>query len=432
MPPFARVVARVAIGLLAITLTGADARAQQPEAESGRGALERAGISGSIRAGYWTSTRDLDAEDHVVTGAIWLKAARPVTNRLSFLIESWTTARRPSRDATGAVREAFVDVQLGRLDLRAGRQIVAWGRADGLNPTDNLTGEDLTLLFPDDHDRRLGATALRASYYVAGLSLSGVWLPEFSGHRFPLPPAPAGVTYYSDRPEWPGDQWAVRLERTGGAMDWSLSYFRGLDLFPDLAPGEIAESPSRFGVVRESHHRVRILGADMAANVGRFGLRAEAAFTDTEDATGTDPFTKNPFLFVVVGADRTFHEDFNLNVQYLTRIVIDHQPMPVDDGSFAAGVAAQQAILNSQVRRVQHGMSFRAGYTALRETLEVEWAAAGYFAPGGVALRPKITYAISDAWKAIAGAEIYRGEPTSVFGLLRPNSSGFLELRWSF
>ena len=40
----------------------------------------------------------------------------------------------------------------------------------------------------------------------------------------------------------------------------------------------------------------------MAANAGRFALRAEAAYVDTEDSDGLDPFTKNPFLFVVAGA----------------------------------------------------------------------------------------------------------------------------------
>ena len=59
-----------------------------------------------------------------------------------------------------------MDVRLGRLDVRAGRQIIAWGRADGVNPTDNLSGQDLTLLVPDDVDRRLGTTAVRASYYA--------------------------------------------------------------------------------------------------------------------------------------------------------------------------------------------------------------------------------------------------------------------------
>jgi hypothetical protein len=33
---------------------------------------------------------------------------------------------------------------------------------------------------------------------------------------------------------------------------------------------------------------------------------------------------------------------------------------------------------------------------------------------------------------AKVGAEIFRGETASLFGLLRRNSTGYVELRWSF
>ena len=105
-----------------------------------------------MRAGFWSSTRDLDSEEHLGAGLVWLKAARPITNRVSFLVEGLVALRGPmdDGDVTGELREAYVDVRLGRLDLRLGRQIVAWGRADGVNPTDNLTGDDVTLLVPDE------------------------------------------------------------------------------------------------------------------------------------------------------------------------------------------------------------------------------------------------------------------------------------------
>ena len=132
-------------------------------------------------------------------------------------MEGWTALRGPfgDADATGEAREAFVDVRFGRLDLRLGRQIVAWGRADGVNPTDNVTAEDLTLLAPEDDDRRLGTTAARASYYLGGVSVTGLWLPEFRAHRFALPAPPGGLTFVQDGPDWPADQWAMRIEQTG-------------------------------------------------------------------------------------------------------------------------------------------------------------------------------------------------------------------------
>ena len=204
--------------------------------------------------------------------------------------------------------------------MRAGRQIIAWGRADGVNPTDNLSGQDLTLLVPDDVDRRLGTTAVRASYYLGDLSVAGVWLPEFRGHEFALPAPPPGVTFLREASRWPGNQWALRVEQTGRAVDWSVSYFRGRDTSPDLSAALGADGAP---AIRLSHHRVRVLGGDMTANLGRFGLRAEGAYVKTEDADGTDPFTKNPFVFVVAGADRTFGGLLNVNVQYLFRYVMD-------------------------------------------------------------------------------------------------------------
>lgn len=419
---------------------------QEPLSESSSGVFDRLGITGSLRGGYWSSTRDLDAEDHLGAAMLWMKAAKPLSTNVSFLAEGWVALSGPAgdSDAKGDLREAFVDLRFGQLDLRIGRQIFAWGRADGVNPTDNLTGEDLTLLAPDDDDRRRGTTALRASYYFGDVSVTGLWLPEFRGHRFPLPAPPPGMSFVRDAREWPGDQWAVRVEQTGRAVDWSASYFDGRDLFPDLSidvgiGGAGSAQPARaLPGIRLSHHRVRVAGADMAANVGRFALRAEGAYVDTEDSTGTDPFTKNPFVFLVFGGDRTFREYLNLNLQYLFRFVVDYQPapapMPMDSpGLFLyATVASQQAVLNSQAKRVQHGMSFRVAHKWLRETLEAECAAAAFFGPRGVNIRPKISYAITDHWKVLVGAEIYRGESSSVFGLMRPNTTTYLEARWSF
>ena len=384
-------------------------------------------FTGSVRAGYWSSTRDLDTREPLGAGMVWLKGSTPLGARVSLFGEGWAALRGPVHSSHGTVelREAFVAIASGSLELRLGRQILAWGRADGVNPTGNLAAEDLTLLTPDDADRRLGTTTAVASYFVGGASVSAVWLPEFRGHRFPLPAG--GGSFVHERPDWPGDQWAARVERTGGSVDWSASYFQGLDLTPDLAPGGTT------GLVILNHHRVRVIGADAATTVDRFGVRVEGAYTRTADANGADPFGKTPFLFAVVGADRTYFEGrFNLNVQYLWRHLSSYRPTRDDDASETASLASLQAILSSQTRRTQHGASMRASYKWLHETLETEWAAIGYASPGGIAMRPKITYAVNDRVSAIAGAEVFRGETNSLFQLLRPNSVAYLEARWGF
>ncbi len=54
-------------------------------------------------------------------------------------------------DATEVVtdlREAYVNAYVGPLDVRLGEQIIVWGRADGINPTNNLTPQDRRVRSP--------------------------------------------------------------------------------------------------------------------------------------------------------------------------------------------------------------------------------------------------------------------------------------------
>jgi hypothetical protein len=413
---------------VALALWATRVRAQSIDGPGGAGWLERVGASASLRAGVWTSTRDLDDQGPLGAYTVWGKLTRPVNERVSVFVEGWTALQGPAgRDRLrGELREAYVTVSAGKLEIRAGRQIIAWGRADGVNPTDNLSGQDLTLLTPDDNDRRLGATAARASYYLGDLAVTGIWLPEFRPGRIPLPVGPAAGVDIPPTSQWKPAQWALRLGQTGHAVDWSLSAFSGGDLSPDLRADD---DVSRLSL---TFHRVRIFGADAAWNVGRYGLRTEAAYVDTADPNGVDPFTKNPFFFAVTGGDRTFGERLNLNVQYLLRVVRNFTSPSAAISPFAQSVARDEAAFSNQAKRVQHGATLRLSDKWRHDTLEAEVAAVAYAAPHGVAVRPKADYAISDRLKIIAGAEFYRGDSSSLFGILRDNSGAYLELRWSF
>lgn len=386
------------------------------------GAQARLEVSGSMRGGYWSSTRDLDDRDPLGGGMLWLKARVPLPTGASVFAEGWGALRGPPERGKGTaeLREGYVTTSYKSFDLKLGRQIIAWGRADGLNPTGNLVAEDLTLLTPDDADRRLGTASAVGSVYIGSTSLTGLWLPEFRGHRFPLPAA-GGATFVEDSRRWPGDQWAVRVERTGGAVDWSASFYRGLDKLPDLEPGAAP------GQVALRHRLMSVAGLDAATNVGRFGLRAEAAYVRTGDSDGTDPFAKNPYLFFVVGGDRTYDGRLNLNLQYIGRVVFGDSDS--DEGS---ALATQQAILSSQTRRVQHGASMRASVKWLHETLETELAGLVYASPRGVVARPKVSYALTDQVKVSGGVEVFRGSDASLFRMLRPNSVLYTEVRWGF
>jgi hypothetical protein len=409
--------------LLAIGMASA-ANAQDRGRFSLFGAPAPAGISGSVRASYWSSDRDLSAGEHFAAGSFWLKAEGKYSAGVSYLAEGWAAARAHEGRASEAaeLREGYIDLRIGNFDTRIGRQIIAWGRADGINPTDRLSPNDLRALVPENDDRRMGTSAVRTTYYADRLAMSAYWLPSFRANRISLPPEVAGAV--EERERWVGESWALRVEETGRAIDWSISYARVLDVSPDLIEHRV---PGGQPWIELAHHQIRSVGVDVAGTLGRFGLRGEAAFLQTEDANGLDPRTKNREVFVVAGADRTFAGDWNVNLQYLFKQVFGFR-----DASTANGIAWQQSIFSGQAARVQHGMSARVGTKWLHDTFEADLSGAGYFGPRGFVIRPKLSYAVTDQLRLLAGTEIYRGDEASLFGLLRPNSTAYVEMRVTF
>lgn len=387
----------------------------------------RANISGSLRGSYWDIPKNPDGNSRLGIGEAWLKAA-PHIGDATLAMEGWVRDTDMTRTGktTGMLREGYLSFSAGDADFRIGKQIIVWGRADQLNPTDNLTPRDNTLYVPDIDDQRFGAMAVKTTYNFSGASLTGIWLPNFKPSKQPLPPTP-GIQFAETVPK--GDEFALKLEQTGGAVDWSVSYFRGFDQNPDISVGALTPSAA---ILSLQHHRIRVLGADAATTAGRFGLRAEAAYTWTEDATGMDPFVKNPFFYAVAGADRTFFEYLNINLQYFVRQVSNYNDPNAIADPMARTIAIQQAVLASQLDRVQQGASLRIGDKWLHETLEAEIAGVANFTRHDFMLRPRLAYAFDDHWKGTLGAYVYRGGANTFFGFLKDRSGGFAEVRYGF
>jgi len=75
------------------------------------------------------------------------------------------------------LREAYVSAYLGPFDFRIGHQIVAWGRADGINPTDNITPKNMLARSPDEDDRREANFLLRTFFNAHPVRIELIWVP---------------------------------------------------------------------------------------------------------------------------------------------------------------------------------------------------------------------------------------------------------------
>lgn len=414
-----------AFARLAVALAAGNAFAAEPDAP----ALDRLNLSGSVRGGYWSSDRNLDDRRNFTPGSVWLKAAPDLGSGFSARGEAWIAGERSLDGAApaGELREGFLAWRGERVNLSVGRRLVAWGRADRVNPTDVLASRDYTLLFPDDDDQRRGSFMTTGAYGFGDFTASLIWAPEFRPNILPLP-EPAGVTIREEGDRFDPAQFAVRLDHTGGDLDWALTYFNGVDRNPDFRLTGVTPTAVSIGTV---HRRIEVWGADFATNVGDYGIRGEAAFSLPEGRSTADLFDKRPFLAAVLGADRNVGEHLNVNVQYVVHQVTDYDD-PRDAAAPFGGAVVRAALVNNQLNETQHGPTLRIAYSGLNDTLGIELVGVGLVSDGSFALRPKVTYAISDNVKAIAGADLFFGDADSFFGQLRQNRVFYVELRYGF
>jgi hypothetical protein len=384
-----------------------------------------------VRADYFSKDKSFSGKTGYAVGSIWATASpREVGG-----IRTYFDARLQGQDLTrgsrvsSELREAYAQTALGNFDVRVGRQVTIWGRADKVNPTDAWSTRDFTLLVPNDEDQRLGVASLQGTWNHGAYRVIGLWQPEWRSPVLPIPSLPPGISLQNVAPPQPAGQFGIKLDHSGQGVDWSVSYAHSINRTPDLA---IMSQGLPGTSVALLYRHVKVIGADFAVPVGQYGLRAEIAYTKTGNRGGNDPLAQNNNVFAVFGAERTFAGELNVNAQYLYRRTFDLQ----DPGSFAASgiplLAQQERLLSNQLAANMHGASLRINYKAWNETLEIELAAVAWLKNGDTAIRPKVTYAFTDRVKGVLGGEIYHGPAQSFFGRLNSTSAAYAELQLGF
>jgi len=395
-------------------------------------ALRNQRVSGVLRADYYRSSKNFDDETHFLGATAQIKALPSFSETLDGKLEARLT--NPAISGGGETKsrllEGYITAHFEKADLRIGKQIVAWGRADGINPTDNLTPRDFTLLLPFEDDQRFGTTAVRLDTFLSQEHTVTVFAtPFFEPSKIPLPTDGRTFVYATPPHTLSNTEIGLKLNKVGEGFDWSVSYFRGFSPLPDARL--IGSGPA--GPILELHYdRITVLGADFARNYGRFGLRGEAAYVDTADDSGMDPGIKNPYLFWVIGVDRTFLDNFNVNLQFFQRWVRRYQNPESVAAPQTRSVAVLNAVLDGQRDRINNGISFRVSKKWFNDTLEAEIFTVINLTRNDSFWRPLLTYAFNDHWKGTIGAEFYSGAKATQFGGLKLNRGGFAELRYGF
>ncbi|MBN2343492.1 MAG: hypothetical protein JXX29_04830 [Deltaproteobacteria bacterium] len=378
-------------------------------------------------------------------------------------------------DTSIMLREAYVNLYLSRLELRLGQQIVVWGRADGINPTNSITPVDIRVRSPEEDDRRLANIGLRARLNLNPLRLEVVWMPIYVPSVMPKV-ALSDAIVFSD-PVYPdfdvlNGLIAGKTHLIFSSFEMSLSYLYGFSLTPGLSleSYQLTDVPASVTVSRRAykHH---VVGADFSTTIASlFGLRGEAAFRyPTEKPSIRDQriHVPKPDVYYVLGADKEIGNVLLIG-QYIGRYVLDWETVPDGDSTIEEFInslamdldldhldtviqnygfipeetrsymayrelAVKNQLIHGHTEKIQHGASLRITWTTLHDTLSLVAFGMANFSTGEWLVYPKIAYKLVDDMTVSVGAELYMGPDDTLFGMIdQLQSAGYAEMKLSF
>jgi hypothetical protein len=435
----------------AICAQGLFESAGQDSSSAGTGLAKNFSLSGYVKGSVYGGRND--NQEAVMSGGN-AQLSLKVSAEKSGIGKAFAEARlnagklRDSAAVSCDVREAWASVSPGPVDIKLGRQIVAWGRADAINPTNNITPMDQTALSSEYDDTRLGNELLQVKAKFGPTSIQGIWVPYYRPDVLPLGSAlvPAGVTIA--KPVYPDVRfvnggYALRFDLTLPAVDGSLSYFNGYGTLPGFD-----YELSRTGMSLFPHaYRMQVGGLDFSTTVASLGLRGEAALKYPNGDYKASVYIPNPSAQYVVGVDKSLG-DWTVLVQYSGVYVLDYndieQPVltnpydPMAQALYASALAANgidhiNRLYTGTADKLSHSVTANIQWNTLHETLRLQLAGMYNFTTDEYAVNPSVSYDVADAVGVTVGGRYLNGPDESLNHMIRYLLSfAYAEVKVSF
>lgn len=332
------------------------------------------------------------------------------------------------------LREAYVEYVSDKWDLRVGRQIIVWGKADGLQITDLISPLDLTEFLARDYDDiRTPVEALKFRLLGEKTNFELVWVPVFKPAALPGGDNPWALTeeahydvscpnlrFVTLDPVKPAKKLGnselfTRISFYLSGIDLGFSAFYTWDDFGvsywDMYSRDGYESLE----VHHQYHRVGGFGAEFSLPLAQVVLRGESAFYIAKrfqpEEANYPPIKKNA-IDCLLGLDWYPGNDWTVSAQLVDKIILDHQYEIHNDAHTGL-------------------MTFHISKKMMREILKLSNMLYLGFNDLDLFNRFMVDYALTDGLHLMVGFDLFLGN-SGYFGQYKDNSEFFIKAKYSF
>ncbi len=341
-------------------------------------------------------------------------------------------AVRKDQRADFALRENYLDISAGDWDFRLGRQHVVWGEMVGLFIADVVSAKDLReFLLPEFEVLRIPQWAARAEYFKGDSHAELLWIPAPSFDEigkpgadfYPTPiPGPGGTVIQDEnRPgrRLANSNYGLRLSTLKSGWDVSGFYYHSLDAQASFSREVINSiaAPSPIFVYQPRHETIDQWGATMTRDLDWALLKGEAVYTEGRRFNVTrlsqpDGLVRQDTFDYALGLDFSLPAETRLNIQFFQRVTAGHDPDTLQDRHESGA----SLLVNKKLGQGLEGQAL-----LISSLNRSDWL-----------FRPRLAWSVQQNLRLLAGADIFHGPATGLFGRYDNKDRLYTELRYSF
>lgn len=303
---------------------------------------------------------------------------------------------------------------LPSLDIKAGRQIVIWGKSDNIRVTDVLNPLDLrTPGLVDIEYLRLPVTMTRLDYYFGKWNVTGIAIheirfnknPAFGNDFYPSPSSPLPEEIRSSGGE--NTEYAAALN--GILTGWDVSFY-GAYIFDDnahLDAGPILK-----------HSRITMAGTAVNVALGNWLLKSEGAYFSGLEFSAL-PGEKKDRYDILAGVEYSGFEEATLSLEFVNRHIVDYDELlelfdnTIQD-EFQTALRYQQNFRNDTLHLTLLALTY------------------GWKAQNGAIQRFQLAYDVNDSLSVTGGYVNYAAGESGPFQQYGKNDRVFFDVKYSF
>lgn len=325
------------------------------------------------------------------------------------------------------LRENYLDVSAADFDFRIGRQHIVWGEMIGLFFADVVSARDMReFVLPDFDIMRIPQWAIRAEYTKNDFHADLIWIPFASldeigrpgGDFYPFKlPSAAPVNFLKeDRAgrNVGNSNYGIRLSQLMNGWDVSAFYYHSLDAMPTFHRVSQSWEPLLF---QAQHNEIDQAGGTVAKDLGSAVFKGEFIYThgrrfNVTRPTALDGLVQQDTIDYALGLDFTLPLDVRMNLQFFQRAYLNYDRDIFQDRLESGGSIFLQGDL---------WRNFQGQMLLIHSFNRDEWM-----------LRPRLTWSFARNWRLAAGADIFNGPATGLFGRFDDSDRIYTEIRYAF